>query len=116
MAEGVAAVSALEEAAVARAADDRPWLSLQPRHPRIDDIRIAWLNLDVHGPDAVVDVEHLPPGLPAILCLEHSAFRVSFEGVAVGRDPGDVRVGRMDPHRSNLSGVIQADELPVRAA
>src|SRR5258708_21194522 len=41
------------EAAVLRAADDRPRLPLEPRHPGIDDTGVARLELDVHRADAV---------------------------------------------------------------
>src|SRR5262249_13041942 len=48
-----ATVSALVETAFATAADDGPGLTFQVRHPCVDDVWIAWLQLDIHSADSV---------------------------------------------------------------
>src|SRR5713226_6605722 len=108
----LATVSALVKAAVARAADDRPGLSFQPRHPRINHVWIAGLQLKIHRPNLIGDEQNLAPRLPAVGCLEHPAVRIRFERVALCRYPNDVRVCRMNPHRSNLPGIVEPDEFP----
>src|SRR5437868_7294737 len=72
--EVLAAVSALIKAAVARTADDRPWLALQPRHPGVNDIGIAWLQLEIHCAKLIRDEQNFSPGLPAVHCLEHASL------------------------------------------
>src|SRR4029079_2374781 len=103
-------IGTLVEAAIARAADDRPRLALESRHPGVDDVRVSGLNLDVHRADAVVDEEHLLPGLAAIGGLEYAALLVPLEGIPIRRNPDDVRVGRVNADRADLAGIVKADK------
>ncbi len=114
--ERLAAVRALVESAFPGTADDGPRLALEPRHPRVDDVRVGRVDLDVHRADLVRDVEHLLPGLSAVHRLEHAALGVRFERVAHRRHPDDVGVGGVDAHRADLAGVVEAGECPGRAA
>ena len=111
-----AAVDALIEAALAGATDDCPRLALKTRHPDIDDVRIARLNLQIHGAHLIGYEQHPVPRLPSIRGFEHAAFGVRFEGVTLRRHPGDVRICRMDAHRSDLAGVVETGELPRLSA
>src|SRR5258708_40299329 len=100
------------EAAVLRAADDRPRLPLEPRHPGIDDTGVARLDLDVHRADAVRHEQHLAPRLAAVARLEYAALGIRLERVADRRNPCDVGIRRMNAHGADLSGVREAHELP----
>src|SRR6266498_2784811 len=82
------------------------------RHPGVHDIRIPWLQLDIHRSHAIGNEKHLPPGLAAINRLEHAAFSVWLECVAHSRHPNDIRILWMNAHRSDLSRVVKTDELP----
>ena len=112
----LAAVGALIETALAGAADDGPGLALDARHPRVHHVGIARLELNVHGAGAVGDCEDLTPRPSAVRRLEHAALGVGFEGIPVGRDPDDVRVGRVDAHAADLSDFVESRELPRLAA
>jgi hypothetical protein len=114
--ERLARVAALVESTFARAADDRPGLALEARHPRVDDGRMARLQFDIHRAHAVVDEQDLPPGCAAIAGLEDAAIRAAFEGVAVCRDPDDVRICRVNANRRDLAGVVEPREPPGGAA
>src|SRR5712692_11811174 len=103
----LATVSALVKAAVARAADDRPGLSFQSRHPRINHVWIAGLQLDIHRANLIRDEQNLAPRLAAVRRLEDTSVRIRFESVALRRHPNDVRVGRMNANRSNLPGIVE---------
>ena len=109
-------IRALEEAAIARSADDRPRLPLQPRHPRVHDAGVARLDFDIHGTNAIVDVQDLAPGLAAVIRLEHPTLGILLEGVAVGGHPHHVGIGRMDTHGADLTGVGEPGELPCGPA
>src|SRR5260370_8416159 len=85
--EMLPAVRAPVEAAVLRAADDRPRLPLEPRHPGIDDTGVARLDLDVHRADAVRHEQHLAPRLPAVARLEYPALGIRLERVAAPPNP-----------------------------
>ena len=106
------AVGALEKPAVARAADDRPGLAFESRHPRVNNIRIAGLQLDIHCAYAVGNEQNLAPGLSAVRGFEDAALSIRFESVALRRDPNDVRISRMNANASNLARVVEADEFP----
>src|SRR5438067_13219305 len=106
------AVGALEKPAVARAADDRPGLAFESRHPRVNNIRIAGLQLDIHCAYAVGNEQNLAPGLSAVRGFEDAALSIRFESVDLRRDPNDVRIRRMNENRSNLDRLEEADELP----
>src|SRR5438445_9566946 len=80
------AVGALEKPAVARAADDRPGLAFESRHPRVNNIRIAGLQLDIHCAYAVGNEQDLAPGLSAVRGFEDAALSIRFESVALRRD------------------------------
>src|SRR6185369_388349 len=105
--EMLAAVGAFVEATFATAADDRPWLALEPRHPCVNNVRIVRLQLEVHRADTVRDKQHFAPRLSAVSCFEHTALVVWFEDVAVSCDPNDVRVCRMNANRADLTGVVE---------
>src|SRR5215213_1474800 len=108
----LAAVSAFIEPAFARAADDRPRLALEARHPRVNNIRIAGLQLNVHRAHAVRDEQDFAPRLPAVSCFENTALVVWLEDVAVSCDPRDVRIVRMNANSADLPGVVEPNELP----
>ena len=112
--EAVAPVRALVETAFARAGDDRPRLPFDAIHPRVHDLRIAGLQLDVHRAGAVAHVQRLLPRLAAIGGLEDAAVVVRLEDVAIGRHPDDVGIGGVDSHSPDLSGGGQPCELPGR--
>src|SRR5829696_9354330 len=88
-----ASVRRLVDAALARAADDRPRLALGAPHGRVDRARVVGLELEVHRAGAVGEVEHLLPRPAAVARAEDAALRVGREGVADGGDEGDVGVG-----------------------
>ena len=105
-----------KKTAVARATDDRPWFSFEARHPRVHDVRIIGLKFDIHRPKPIGDREDLLPPTATIRCFEHTALAVRFEGVALRRDPNNVGVSRMNAHRADLTGVIEANEFPTLTA
>ena len=87
----VAAVGAAVDAALARAGDDRPRLALGAPHRGVEHVRVAGLELDVHGAGAVGDEEHLLPRPAAVARAEHAALAAAGERVADGGD--EHRVG-----------------------
>ena len=111
-----AAVSAFVEAAFAAAADDRPGLALEMRHPGIDDVRIPRLQLEVHRADAVRDKQNFAPRLTAVSCFKYAALVIGFESIALCRYPDNVRISRMNANCSNLAGVVQPNEFPSHSA
>src|SRR6185312_6113741 len=108
----VATVGALVQTAVTRTTDDGPGLALAVPHAGVDDVRVAWLQLEVRGPHAVGNKQHLVPGLATVPRAEDAAFGVVREGVADGRHIDDVGIGRIDVYRGDLARVAQADVLP----
>ena len=107
-----AAIGAFIETAVARAADDRPGFSFEVRHPGVNDIRIAGLQLNIHSAHVIGNEQNLAPGLSTVRGFEDAPLSIRFESVALRRDPNDVRIRRMNANRSNLARIVEADELP----
>src|SRR4029078_2289180 len=113
--EMLTAVGALVEAdagRVLRAADDRPRLSLAAPHPGVNDVRVGGVQLEIGRTDAVGHEEDFLPGLAAVGRLEDTAFSVRLERVSDRGNPNDIWLGRVNTHRGDLSGVVQAGEAP----
>src|SRR6185369_8191852 len=110
--EVFAAVGALVKTTFTTTADDRPRFALEMRHPRVNHIRIAWLQLDIHRADRVRDKQYFAPRLAAVRRFENAALVVRLEDVAIRCDPRDVGICWMNAHCADLSGVVETHKLP----
>jgi hypothetical protein len=95
-----------------RAADDRPRLPLAAPHPRVDDVRVRRIELEVSRADAVGEEQHFLPRLSTVGRLEDAALGVRLERIADRGDPRDVRIRRVNAHGADLTGVVQSGKAP----
>ena len=51
----------------------------------------------------------------AVFRFENTALRILPEGIANGRDPDDVGIGRMNHDRADLPGVFESNKRPFLA-
>ena len=107
-----AAIGALIDAALARAADDGPRLALAMPHAGEDHVRRARLEFDIGRAGAVGNVQHLLPVPAAVGGAVDAALRVIGERIAQRRHPHHVGVGGMHAHGGDLTHVAQAGEAP----
>ncbi len=109
---GCAAVDGTVKAASGPAAVETPRSS--PRLPqcREQDVGIAGIEHDVDATGLGVLIEHLLPGLAAILRAENAALFVVGKGMSERRDEGNVRI--LGIHREPPDGVRvgKANKLP----
>ncbi len=115
---GLAAVNRLEDAAFRRgaAADDVPALAEAFVHGRVKDVRVLPIDFDVAAARFVVDEQRLLPRLAAIGRLEDAALVVRTKRRSQRREPHRIGVHRVHLDAADLAGVLQAHELPLRAA
>ena len=108
----VSGIDALIDAALVRAADDRPRLPLAAPHHGEEDARIAGLHLDIGGAGAVGEVQHFLPVTAAVLRPIDPALGRPLEGIARRGDVHDIRIRRMHTHGADLPDVTEPGEVP----
>src|SRR6185503_10786519 len=109
---GLAAVVRPEDAARFADAAERPGGAPARVHPGVHRVGVLRVDDDVAGAGVRVDLQDLPPGLPAVARRVHAAFRVRSPQAPQRRDVEDVRVAGIDGEARDVARVLQADVRP----
>src|SRR5690606_35747592 len=92
--------------------DDRPRLAFGAPHGRVEHVRVAGLELDIHGAGGIGQVEHALPAQAAIARAVHAALCVGAERIADGGDVRDVRIGGMHAHPADVADLTESGVHP----
>ncbi len=109
---GASAIGGAEDAALLVAGAVRPLLAVEVPHRRVQQVRVARVDVEVCRAVHVVDVEDLLPRLARVLAHEDAALLVRAEGVPDGRDIDLVGIERVDDDARDVTRVGEPEVAP----
>src|SRR5688572_23398540 len=90
----------------------RPGFALKAPHPRVKNVRVSRIDIEICDAVLIVDVERLRPCLAAVRRHKHAAFFIWTESVPQCADVNDVVVLRIDSDGGDALSVFKAHVLP----